>query len=117
MILSTHEENTMPEDLLPQKPPVNQLMVESFTGIKGLIGSSDTVFIDTAIVTHWKKMCGNRAIGEVTVEALNGKLLRCKLKPAKKSYKGKGIIQMPDKIQHALHIKKGELVITQPVIS
>jgi predicted regulator of Ras-like GTPase activity (Roadblock/LC7/MglB family) len=102
-----------PEPLLPE-PPVNQLIVEN---LGGLLVPSDTVRIDSTILSQWEKLYEDQKIEEVEIETFDGKTTRCKVKPIKDSkYEGKGVIQMPEKVQLALEIKKGELVRAKPII-
>jgi predicted regulator of Ras-like GTPase activity (Roadblock/LC7/MglB family) len=116
-----HEENVEPEaetesrsESIVPEAPVNQFIVEN---IGGLLVSGDTVRIDNDILLQWKELYEDRKIEEAEIETFGGKSTRCKLKPVKDSkYEGKGIIQMPEKIQHALGIRKGELVRVKPVI-
>ncbi|MGQ9544728.1 MAG: hypothetical protein ACUVQX_02975 [Candidatus Bathycorpusculaceae bacterium] len=99
---------------VPSEPPVNQLIVEN---LGGLLVPSDTVRIDSTILSRWEALYENRKIEEVEIETFDGKTTRCKVKPIKDSkYEGKGVIQMPEKIQLALEIKKGELVRAKPII-
>jgi hypothetical protein len=101
------------EPLLP-KPPVNQFIIDNLNGI---LAPSDTVRIDNTVITQWKKLYPNKKIEKVDAETLNGKTTRCKFKPIKDSkYEGKGIIQIPEKIQLTLQTKKGELVMIKPVV-
>jgi hypothetical protein len=101
------------EPLLPE-PPVNQLIVEN---LGGLLVPSDTVRIDSEILSQWEKLYEDKKIEEVEIETFDGKTTRCKVKPIKDSkYEGKGVIQMPEKVQLALEIKKGELVRAKPII-
>jgi hypothetical protein len=111
------EENTEtepePDAPLP-KPPVSQFIIENLTGI---LAPQDTVRIDKAEIEQWKNLYPNKTIKEVDAEALNGKTTRCKIQPIKDSkQEGKGIIQIPEKIQVILQTKKGELVMIKPVI-
>jgi len=107
------EPEVNPEPLLPE-PPVNQFIVEN---LGGLLVPSDTVRIDSAVIVQWKDLYADKKIEEVDVETLNGKTTRCKFKPIKGSkYEGKGIIQMPEKIQLTLQTTKGELVMVKPVV-
>jgi hypothetical protein len=107
------EPEVNPEPLLPE-PPVNQFIVEN---LGGLLVPSDTVRIDSAVIVQWKDLYSDKKIEEVDVETLNGKTTRCKFKPIKGSkYEGKGIIQMPEKIQLTLQTTKGELVMVKPVV-
>jgi len=99
--------------LFPEAP-TNQLIVEN---LGGLLVPSDTVRIDGEILSQWEELCEGKEIKEVEVETFDGKSTRCKVKPIKGSkFNGKGVIQMPDKIQLALEIKKGELVRAKPVV-
>jgi len=105
------------EDLeteIQPEPPMNQLIVEN---LGGLLVPSDTVRIDREILSNWEELYDGRKIEEVEIETFDGKIAQCKVKPIKNSkYEGKGIIQMPDKIQSALEIKKGELVRVKPLM-
>jgi hypothetical protein len=102
-----------PETPLPE-PPVNQLIVET---LGGLLVPSDTVRIDNAILEQWANLYEDRKIEEVEIGTFDGKTTRCKVKPIKDSkYEGKGIMQMPEKVQLALEIRKGELVRARPII-
>ncbi len=101
------------EPLLPE-PPVTQLIVED---LRGLLVPSDTVRLDKAVITQCNDLYGDKKIEEVDLETLDGRTTRCKFKPIKDSkYKGKGIIQMPEKIQLTLEVTKGELVMVKPVV-
>ena len=107
----TPEINTEP--LLPE-PPVTQFIVEN---LGGLLVPSDTVRIDNAVIAQWNDLYGDKKIEQVDLESLNGRTTRCKFKPIKDSKStGKGIIQMPEKIQLTLETAKGELVMAKPVI-
>jgi len=99
---------------LLRKPPVNQLMVEN---LGGLLVPSDTVRIDTAVITHWNDLYADKRIEEVRLETLTGKATHCRFKPIKDSkHEGKGIVQIPEKLQHALQTKEGELVMVKPMV-
>jgi len=102
-----------PESDLPE-PPATQFMVEH---LGGLLVPSDTVRIDNAVILQWKELYGDIEITEVDLESLNGQTTRCKFKPIRDSkQEGKGVIQMPKKIQFTLQLSKGELVMVKPVI-
>jgi hypothetical protein len=102
--------------LLPE-PPVNQFMVENLRSLGDFLGSGDTVRIDSTTIMQWKELVGDLEIEEVVVKTFDGKMARCRFKSIKGSdYDGKGVIQMPEKIQAILQIKKGDLVTVQPVI-
>jgi len=98
----------------PTEPPATQFIIEH---LRGLLVNSDTVRIDNEVILQWKDLYGDREITEVDVETLNGQTTRCNFKPIKDSkLEGKGIIQMPQKIQLTLQTSQGELVMVKPVI-
>jgi len=101
------------EKILPE-PQVNQFIVEN---VGGLFASSDTVRVDCDTLSQWAELYEDKRIEEAMVETFGGKSVRCKLKPLKSSkLEGKGIIQIPEKIQQMLNVGKGELVRVKPVI-
>lgn len=101
-------DSTVPE------PTANQFIVEN---IGGLLVPSDTVRVDNQLTADWTETYGGKKIEDVEIETFGGKVVQCKVKPIKDSkYEGKGIIQMPEKIQAVLEVKKGELVKVKPVI-
>ena len=109
----TVEAETRHEQLLSE-PPVNQLIVEN---IGGLLVPSDTVRIDSEILSQWEELYEGRKIEEVEIGTFDAKTMRCKVKTIKDSkFEGKGIIQIPEKVQLALEIRKGELVRAKPII-
>ena len=109
----TVEAETKHEPLLSE-PPVNQLIVEN---LGGLLVPSDTVRIDSEILSQWEELYEGRKIEEVEIGTFDGKTMRCKVKTIKDSkFEGKGMIQVPEKVQLALEIKKGELVRAKPII-
>lgn len=104
------EENGL---VLPE-PPVTQVIVESLGRLQF---KSDTVRVDNSFIEQWKDLYGDRIIQEVELDALNGKTLRCKFSPIKDSkYQGKGVIQIPDKIQAVMETGRGKLVMVKPVV-
>ncbi|MEM0007501.1 MAG: hypothetical protein QXR89_04445 [Candidatus Bathyarchaeia archaeon] len=91
-----------------------QLIVEN---IGGLLVPSDTVRIDNETLTQWENMFEGKKVEYVEIETFDGKTTKCKVKPIKDSkYLGKGIVQIPEKMQLTLEIKKGELVRVKPII-
>jgi predicted regulator of Ras-like GTPase activity (Roadblock/LC7/MglB family) len=107
------EPETRPETVVPE-PPVNQFIVEN---IGGLLVPADTVRIDSDVLVQWEELYEGRKIEEVEIETFGGKSVQCKVKQIKDSkYEGKGILQMPEKVQITLEIRKGELVRVKPVI-
>src|SRR4030066_1155630 len=100
-------DETEHEPFLPDSP-VTQFMVEN---LFGLLIASDTVRIEKEVIQQWTDLYGDREITEVDLETLTGQTTRCKFKPVKNSKKeGKGIIQLPQKVQGTIQISKGELV-------
>ena len=106
------------EPLLPE-PQVTQFMVENLDGLGRLIGAQDTVRIDKDVTSRWANLYGDGVIQEVQLEETStGKRVRCRFKPLKDSdSEGKGIIQMPEKMQSILQTKKGALVMVKPIIN
>lgn len=102
-----------PEPAGSEPSPV-QLIVEN---IGGLFVSSDTVRVDSETFSRWESSGGDRKIKYAIIETLDGKTARCKIKPIKDSkYSGKGVVQVPEKMQLALQIGKGALVKVKPII-
>jgi hypothetical protein len=92
----------------------NQFIVEN---IGGLLVPSDTVRVDNEILLQWEETYNDKPIAEVEIETFGGRMTQCKVKPLKDSkFEGKGIVQMPEKIQSTLEIKKGELVRIRPIV-
>lgn len=107
-------EETLETETLPSELPVNQLIIEN---LGGLLVPSDTVRIDSEMLSQWKESSDSTKIEKVEIETFDGKTTRCKVKPIKDSkYEGKGIIQMPEKIQLNLEVRKGELVRVKPLV-
>jgi len=107
-------EETLETETLPSERPVNQLIIEN---LGGLLVPSDTVRIDSEMLSQWKEFSDSTKIDQVEIETFDGKTTRCKVKPIKDSkYEGKGIIQMPEKIQLNLEVRKGELVRVKPLV-
>ena len=99
--------------------PVSQLLVENLRGIGGgLFGAPDFVRLDRAIISQWKELFGDKKINEVIIQEIaTGKKVTCKFQPIKDSdLEGKGVVQLPEKIQRALSAKKGALVVVKPVV-
>jgi predicted regulator of Ras-like GTPase activity (Roadblock/LC7/MglB family) len=94
------------------KGTVHQLMVEQ---IGGLLVPSDTVRIDSEIISKWHEHFKDKQIKIVNLETLEGKTTVCKFKEIKKS-NGKGIIQIPEKILQTLQASQGNLVKVKPII-
>ncbi len=109
---SAPELEAVAEPVLPQAPAV-QFMVEK---IGGLLVASDTVRIDSEVISKWQDLFGKQ-LTHVNIETLEGKTVACKFKPLRDAKaNAKGIIQVPDKIMQALQTDKGKLVMAKPVI-
>lgn len=91
---------------------VHQLMAEK---ISGLLVPSDTVRIDSEIISKWHENFKGKPIKMVNVETLEGKTTVCKFKELNKS-NGKGIIQIPEKILQTLQASQGKLVKVKPIV-
>ena len=105
-------------EALTVEPKATQLMVENLGGLRarGFLFPSDTVRIDSEILSEWENVFGGKPVEFVDIETFDGKVLRCKVKPIKDlKYNSKGVVQMSEKMQLALEIKKGELVRVKPV--
>lgn len=114
VVEETESEKALEPEALSPEPPVNQLIIED---LGGLLVPSDTVRIDSEILSQWEDLYDDSEIEKVEVETFGGKTTQCKVKPIKDSkYKEKGIVRMPEKIQQDLEIKKGELVRIKPVV-
>jgi hypothetical protein len=62
-------------------------------------------------------MYDDREIEEVEIATFGGKSARCKVRPIKDAkFESKGLVQIHEKVQFTLEIKKGELVRVKPVI-
>jgi hypothetical protein len=97
-----------------EEATATQFMIET---LGGLLVPSDTVRIDDEVISQWKDFYGDRKINQVEVETLNGQTTRCKFKPIKDSkHNGKGVVQMPQKIQLTLQTSNGELVMVRPIV-
>jgi len=112
-----HSEEHAPEatskPVMPE-PQVNQFIVEN---LGGLFSSSNTVRVDNDLLLKWKEMYLDREVEEVEIATFGGKTVRCKVKPIKDAkFEGKGLIQIHEKAQSTLEIKKGELVRVKPII-
>jgi hypothetical protein len=107
------EQLIKPETVRPE-PTANQFMVEN---IGGLLVAADTVRIDNETLLQWQELYKDGKIEEVEIETFEGKSTRCKIKPVKDSkQEGKGVVQIPQKIQRMLEVRKGELVKVKPVV-
>ncbi|HTY74644.1 MAG TPA: hypothetical protein VMD05_03665 [Candidatus Nanoarchaeia archaeon] len=102
-----------------QDAPVSQFMVENLKGIGGFLSSPDGARVDSGIMARWSEMFGDKEIKEITIEETAlGKKIQCRFQAIKDSHlEGKGVIQLPDKLQQALGTKKGALVMVKPVVT
>lgn len=96
----------------------SQLIVENLAGVSRFLGAQDTVRVDSSVIARWADLYGEREIKQVEVEETRtGQKVVCRFKPIKDSASdGKGVIQLPEKVQAALQAKKGALVLVKPVI-
>ena len=98
--------------------PQSQFIVENLKGLGGFLGSTDCLRVDNALISEWKELFGKKEITEVIVqEPVTGKRIKCRFQGIKDSnLEGKGVIQIPEKMQQALETKKGALVVVKPVV-
>jgi hypothetical protein len=114
-VIKSKPENEINKEIKINQPksPVNQLTIET---LKGIFVSSDTVRIDSELLSEWKERFPSEEI-EMEIETLKGKKSRCKVEEIRsKKNKGKGIILVPAKIQKNLDVKNGELVKVRPIL-
>ncbi len=112
----THEEISITEPYQPEIS-VSQFTVEN-VGFGGFMGDPDAALVDIAQIAQWTETFGDKRISKITVHNLQtGKTVNCTFKPIKESkFEGKGIIQIPEKTQFALRVKKGERVSIEPIL-
>ncbi len=104
---------TQPEHPLPPEPFAVQLIVENVGGFL----SKDAVRIDMDALSRWQETFSGKKIDYVKIETIHGRTVNCKVKPLKDPvFQGRSIIQIPEKIQRSLKIKRGELVTVKPII-
>ncbi len=98
--------------------PTEQFIVENPTGIGGFLGYNEYARIDNGVIARWMEISGEERFEQVIIEEIeSGRKLTCRFKPMKGAdQEGKGIIQLPEKIQQALQTKKGALVVVKPVV-
>jgi predicted regulator of Ras-like GTPase activity (Roadblock/LC7/MglB family) len=110
---SERAEKTVRPETEQSQLTANQFMVEN---TQGMLVAADTVRVDGETLLQWEEH-ENHKIKLVEVETFGGQSTRCKIKPIKDSKLiGKGVIQVPQKIQRLLDIKKGELVKVKPSV-
>ncbi len=96
-------------------PLENQLIVEKLGGLRP---RSDTIRIDKELIANWKAIYPNKKIEKISIQSSSKKSASCKFEPIKDAhYHGKGLIQMPEKIQRSINVARGGLVSIKPVIS
>lgn len=109
-------------EVTPEAPtndvPASECVVETLSGLSILSVSPGTIRVDRALIGEWKELYGDKKIEEAEVEAVStGKRTRCKFQPIKNSkLEGQGVVQLPDKVQQTLEIKKGTVVLVRPVV-
>src|SRR4030067_2138955 len=118
VITQVELETTSNFGLFLPNSPISQLIVENITRFGGLRGGNETVRFDSALAERWKDFYGDKTIEEVIIEdTAKGRKVRCKFKiTTNPKFEGKGMIQMPESLQHALDVKKGSLVLVKPVV-
>jgi hypothetical protein len=113
MIENEHVETTGKPENTQSQLVANQFIVED---AQGMLVAADTVRVDRETLQQWEEH-ENQKVEMVEVETFGGQSIRCKIKPVKDpKLEGKGIVQVPQKIQRLLDIKKGELVKVKPLV-
>ena len=129
-VFSHQENNTAPPKLKPMTPmqpktpppttdpPASEFIVKTLSGLSIISSSAETIRVDRVLIGQWKELYGEKKIEDATVEnKLTGKTKRCKFQPIKDAkLEGQGIVQIPDRMQAALGIKKGTTVKIRPVV-
>ena len=98
--------------------PTEQFIVDNLSGIGGILGYNEHARVDSGLIAKWTELFGKKQIEQVIIEeTVSGRKLTCKFRPIKgEEFEGKGIIQLPERIQQALQTKKGALVVVKPVV-
>jgi hypothetical protein len=95
--------------------PENELTVEQ---LDGLLVRRNTIRVDKELIAKWKTDSQNRKIERITIKSPDKRIANCMFEPiTDKKYLGKGLIQIPEKIQRALGVTLGQIVLTKPIIS
>ena len=102
----------------PPETQMSKFTVENFAGTGHLLNNPDKAYIDSALIAQWKESFGDKQITQISLQSpVTGKRLLCAFRTFTDSkYEGKGLIQLPEKIQQQLDTKKGALVIVKPVV-
>jgi hypothetical protein len=94
-------------------PIANQLKV---TKLKTLMPRANTIRVDKELIVSWDESYGNIQIQEVRIESLKGNTAICKCDAIRDPHStGKGLIQIPEKIQSSLGVSDGEIVLIRPI--
>jgi hypothetical protein len=98
--------------------PASEFVVEPLSGLSIISSSPETIRLDRALIGEWKELYGNKKIEEAIVEEVTeGKRMRCTFEPIKGSkLEGQGVVQIPNRVQTILGIKKGAVVLVRPVV-
>jgi len=104
-------ENIVSTPLKPASSP-QSFTAENLTGLF----TGETAQVDREVLKEWSKDFKTH-IDEIEIETSNGNTARCKVKAiSERTFKGKGLIRIPEKIYRTLEVEKGELVKVKPII-
>jgi len=105
-------------ELIAPEVQASEYKVENLSVFGGFLVDPETAYIDSALTVQWVEAYGDRPIKQISLEAPStGKTVQCKFQPLKgEKYENKGIIQLSEKTQTALGIKKGTTVLIKPVL-
>ena len=114
--------NLKPTDLEPETKAsdiqASEFTVENLTVFGGFLNDPETAYIDVALIVEWTEKYGDKPIEAIILEAPStGKTIQCKFRPFReKKYENKGLIQLSEKIQTNLNIRKGSKVLVKPLL-
>lgn len=98
--------------------PEVKFKVENISGFSLVSASNDSVWLDRALIGEWRERYGANSVEEVIVTGVDAKKqVRCRFEGIKNSkFDGLGIIQISNRVQAKLGVKKGSTVTVKPVI-
>jgi hypothetical protein len=98
--------------------PASEFAVENLSGINIISSDPETIYVDRVLLGEWKELYGNENIEWASVESVDtNKRFKCRFQPIKsQKFEGQNIVQIPNRIQNKLEIKKGAAVRIRPII-
>jgi hypothetical protein len=116
-VIAKPEKSLNPSQYLPDLEN-SQFTIENLSGLGIFKNSPKVVRIDAGLIGLWREKYGDNEINEVIIQNQSKtQKLVCNYKAIEDSkYEGKQIVQMSEKTQAALEVKKGERVTIKPVL-